>query len=60
MDSIVTQIHALVQSTDEEGRREIQRAVRQLQLDLRGPQEVLFDMGNSVGGGFSTLIIWSH
>lgn len=57
MDSIVAQVHALAQSADGDGQLNIKRIIRQLNLDLRGPQDVLFDMANSVGDGLFKLIL---
>lgn len=56
MDSIVAQVHALAQSADDDGQLKIKQIIRQLNLDLRGPQDVLFDMANSVGNGLFKLI----
>ncbi|KAJ5090818.1 hypothetical protein N7532_009502 [Penicillium argentinense] len=50
MDSIVSQIHSLAQSTGEAGRLEIQRALRQTQVELQSPIEVLFELVNSTLG----------
>ncbi|KAJ5980347.1 S-adenosyl-L-methionine-dependent methyltransferase [Penicillium waksmanii] len=47
MDAIVTQIRDLVQSSDEATRLDIQKALRQVQLDLQDPKEVLMDLANS-------------
>lgn len=48
MDAIVTQIRDLAQSADEATRLDIQKALRQVQLDLQGPKEVLMELANSV------------
>ena len=56
MDSIVAQVHALAQSADDDGQLKIKQIIRRLDLDLRGPQDILFDMANSVRDGLFKLI----
>lgn len=48
MDSIATQIRALAQTADEAGRLEIQKALRDIQLDIQNPKDVIMEIGNSV------------
>lgn len=48
MDSIVTQIRALAQSADETGRLEIQKALRDIQLEIQNPKDIIMEIGNSV------------
>lgn len=48
MDSIVTQIRALAQSTDETGRLEIQKVLRDIQLEIQNPKDIIMEIGNSV------------
>lgn len=56
MDSIIAQIHALAESTDEVGRLDIQVALRKSLSELQGPKDVVIDLVNSVcGHGYSKL-----
>lgn len=48
MDSIATQIRALAQTADEAGRLEIQRTLRELQLEMQNPTDVIMEFGNFV------------
>lgn len=56
MDAIVTQIRVLAQSADEATRLDIQKALRQVQLDLQDPKEVLMHLANSVWFSFIRII----
>lgn len=49
MDSIVTQIRTLAETTDEIGRLEIHKALRDIQLEIQSPKDVLMELVNSVG-----------
>lgn len=53
MDSIITQIHALAKTSDEVGRLEIQQALRDVQMDLQSPKDLLMGLANSVGGFYA-------
>ncbi|KAJ5914786.1 S-adenosyl-L-methionine-dependent methyltransferase [Penicillium tannophilum] len=47
MDAVISQIHTLVQSADDAGRLEIQRALRDVQIEIQSPQDTLMGFGNS-------------
>lgn len=48
MDSIVAQIQNLVKTADEGERMNILKTLRQVQLDLQSPKDVLMEFINSV------------
>lgn len=48
MDSIATQIRSLAQTADEAGRLEIQRSLREIQLEMQNPTDVIMEIGNFV------------
>lgn len=48
MDAVISQIHTLAQSADDAGRLEIQRALRDVQIEIQSPQDTLMGFGNSV------------
>lgn len=50
MNSIITQIHSLAKMSDEVGRLEIQKALRNLQIELHSPKDLLLSLANSVSG----------
>ncbi|KAJ6095584.1 S-adenosyl-L-methionine-dependent methyltransferase [Penicillium sp. IBT 16267x] len=47
MDAVISQIHALAQSADDAGRLDIQRALRDVQMEIQSPQDTLMGFGNS-------------
>ncbi|KAJ5994420.1 hypothetical protein N7451_010144 [Penicillium sp. IBT 35674x] len=47
MDAIISQIHTLAQSADDAGRLDIQRALRDVQIELQSPQDTLMGFGSS-------------
>ncbi|KAJ5923572.1 S-adenosyl-L-methionine-dependent methyltransferase, partial [Penicillium verhagenii] len=47
MDAIIAQIHTLAQSTDDAGRLTIQKALRDAQIEIQSPQDVLMGFGNA-------------
>lgn len=49
MDSIVAQIRILAETTDEVGRLEIHKALRDIQLEIQSPKDVLMELANTVG-----------
>lgn len=48
MDAIISQVRDLAQSADETTRLDIQRALRQVQIELQSPKEVFMDLANAV------------
>ncbi|KAJ5646522.1 S-adenosyl-L-methionine-dependent methyltransferase [Penicillium lividum] len=47
MDAIIAQIRTLVQSADDTGRLRIEKALRDLQMEVQSPQDILMEFGNS-------------
>ncbi|KAJ5650816.1 uncharacterized protein N7484_004539 [Penicillium longicatenatum] len=47
MDAVISQIHTLAQSADDAGRLDIQKALRDIQMDIQSPQDTLMEFGNS-------------
>ncbi|KAJ5175128.1 S-adenosyl-L-methionine-dependent methyltransferase [Penicillium canariense] len=47
MDSIVAQIHALAETSDEVGRLEIQKGLRDVQMEIQSPKDLLMSLANS-------------
>lgn len=50
MDSIVAQIHAMAQKTDEAGRLNIIRALKQVKVELQSPHDTLLECAVPVRG----------
>ena len=50
MDSIIAQIQALAQSTDDAGRLNIEKALRKAQIEIKSPADLVMEFGNSVSG----------
>jgi hypothetical protein len=48
MDSIIAQIRALAKTSDEAGHLAIQKALNDVQLELQGPNDLLYSLANSV------------
>lgn len=44
MDSIVAQIQAIAQNTDEAGRLNIIRALKQVKVELQSPRDTLLEL----------------
>jgi hypothetical protein len=48
MDSIIAQIQALAKTSDDAGHLEIKKALADVQLELQGPKDLLYNLANSV------------
>lgn len=48
MDSIINQIQALAHTSDEVGRLEIQRALREVQMEMQTSKDLIYNLANSV------------
>lgn len=48
MDAIIAQIHALAKTSDEVGRLEIQRALRDVNMEIQSPKDLMYNLANSV------------
>lgn len=50
MDSIIAQIRALAQTTDEAGRLDMIQSLTRLKIELQSPKDVIMELAVPVGG----------
>jgi len=53
MESAISQIKHLMQTTDEAGRLNIRKTLQQVQSEFESPKDVLHSIANSVGSRLS-------
>ena len=49
MDSIVSQIRTMAKDADEVGLLQIQKALRDIQMEIQSPKDILIEFANAVG-----------
>ena len=50
MDSIIAQIRALAQNTDEAGRLDMIQSLARLKIELQSPKDIIMELAVPVGG----------